>query len=323
MKTRRIHKLAAWLIARDDIAITAHVNPDGDAIGSTLGLMLALRQIGKRCFVSLSDPIPKTYRFLPHVDEIVTPDRAPFPPRYVVMVDCVERERTGTARALIEGAEECVCIDHHNTSEVTDEISVIDTSAAASAELILLLTDALGGHLTRESADCLYAAIITDCGSFAYDSTTPDTFRLAARCAEQGIDIAGLNYRLFRERTAARTKLLGRALNSIEFLRDGRVALIQITLEMLRSCNATSDEVEKIINFQIETAGVEVALLAEETSGGTRLSFRSRDYVDVSAIAAELGGGGHKRASGAMTAFPIDEAIEAALALIDRALENR
>jgi len=317
----RIRELAGWLEARDDIAIVSHVNPDGDAVGSSLGVMFALEQLGKRCFVSLAEPAPETYRYLPRFDSIVLPEDAPFAPRYVLVVDCAGRDRVGSAVSLIDGAEGFASLDHHRTSEPYGEVSVLDISAAATAELIMRLIDALGVELTPGIALCLYTGIIYDTGNFAHSNTTAQTLRYAARCADFGLDVASLNYRLFRERSASRTRLLGNALSGIEYLHAGRVALIRVTAAMKRACGATSEDTEKIVNYGVETVGVEVSLLAEEIEGGTQLALRSRAYVDVSAVAAALHGGGHARASGATVKRPMEAVIRDALALIGRALE--
>jgi phosphoesterase RecJ-like protein len=206
------------------------------------------------------------------------------------------------------------------TSAAFGSVSVIDTTASATGELILRLADALNAPITENVAVCLYTAIITDCGNFGYSSTTPGTLLMAARCAAAGLNISELSYRLFREKAAPQVKLLGRALAEIEYIREGKVALIRVTKQMKRECGASSDELNDIVNYGVETRGVEVSLLAEEINEGIGVSLRSKHYVNVAEAAAALGGGGHSRASGATLKLSLEESIAKALKEIDARL---
>ena len=315
-----MRELAEWLLGNDHYAITAHVNPDGDAVGSALGLWHILIEKGKRCFVVLQDAVPDKYAFLPGVLGITSPDHVPFTPENVILVDCAERERAGSVSALIDVAQGLACIDHHVTGTGFGSVSVIDPSAAATGELILQLADALNASITESIAACLYTAIITDCGNFGYSSTTPNTLMMAARCAAAGLNISELNYRLFREKAAPQVRLLGRALAEIEYIREGRVALIRVTKQMKRECGACSDDADGLVNYGVETRGVEVSLLAEEVDGGTDIGLRSKRYVNVAEAAFALGGGGHARASGATLKLPLEASIARALDEIDKRL---
>jgi len=315
-----MRELAQWLLGHDHYAITSHVNPDGDAVGSALGLMHILTLKGKRCFVTLQDAVPDKYTFLPGVRDIASPDNIPFTPKNMILVDCAERERAGGASALIDVAQGLACIDHHVTGTAFGSVSVIDPSASATGELILQLADALSARVTESIAACLYTAIITDCGNFGYSSTTPGTLMMAARCAAAGLNISELNYRLFREKAVPQVRLLGRALAGIEYIRDGAVALIRVTKQMKRECGASSDDVNGLVNFGVETRGVEVSLLAEEIDDGIGIGLRSKHYVNVAEAAAALGGGGHARASGATLRLPLEASIAAALREIDKRL---
>jgi len=162
--------------------------------------------------------------------------------------------------------------------------------------------------------------IITDCGNFGFSSTTAATLGTAARCAAAGLDISDLSYRLFREKSAARTKLLGRALSGIEYIREGKVALIRITEQMKRECGASAGDVDGIVNYGIETQGVEFSLLAEEIGTDASMSLRSKNYVNAAEAAKALGGGGHARAAGVTLSLTLEEAIAKALIEVDARL---
>jgi phosphoesterase RecJ-like protein len=199
-------------------------------------------------------------------------------------------------------------------------VSVIDPSASATGELILQLADALNAPITESIAACLYTAIITDCGNFGYSSTTPGTLMMAARCAAAGLSISELNYRLFREKAVPQVRLLGRALAGIEYIREGKVALIRVSKQMKRECGASSDDLDGLVNYGVESRGVEVSLLVEEIDDGIGLSLRSKHYVNVAEAAAALGGGGHARASGATIKLSMEESIAKALHEINKRL---
>ena len=315
-----MRELAEWLLAHDNFAITSHVKPDGDAVGSALGLWHILAEKGKQCFVVLQDAVPYKYAFLPGVRDIVSPDNAPFAPENIILVDCAERERVGSVSAFFDVAQGLACIDHHVTGAAFGSVSVVDPGAEATGALILRLADALNASITESIAACLYTAIITDCGNFGYSSTTPNTLMIAARCASAGLNISELNYRLFREKAVPQVRLLGRALAGIEYIREGKVALIRVTKQMKRECGASSNDADGLVNYGIETRGVEVSLLAEEVDDGTDIGLRSKRYVNVAEAAFALGGGGHARASGTTIKLPLEASIARALNEIDKRL---
>jgi phosphoesterase RecJ-like protein len=321
MPRASLHDLADWLKNHDNYAITSHVSPDGDAIGSALGLMLILRGIGKRCYAVMQDPVPDTYLFLPNAGDIVPLSGIPYKPEYVILVDCAERGRVGNTAELLDNARGTACIDHHLMSAAFGSVNHIDSGASATGELIIKLADAMHVPLSQDIASCLYTAIVTDCGNFGFSSTTSETLTLAARCVSAGLDISTLNYRLFREKSAPRVKILGLALSGIEYIRGGKVAIIRVTHKMKRECCAISDDLDGLVNYGVDTRGVEVALLAEEIDeGSVAIGLRSKHYVNVAEAAAALGGGGHARASGATLKLSIDESIARALYEIDARL---
>ena len=303
--------VAGWLRAHDNIAIITHLHPDGDALGSSLAMALALKALGKRAFVCCQDPVPDFLSVLPEQTLIVLPEAVPFEPECVLCVDCAAPSRFGRAACLLTAGRPVACIDHHETNTLTGcEAGLVDAKAAASGELVYALIDELGVTLTRGMAVCLYTAISTDTGSFAFSCTTGACLRVTARCVEAGIDIDELNYVLFRRRSAARTKLLGRALTGMTYELDGRAALLRLRKEDFDLCGATMADTESIVNYGINTAGVDAAVLAVEQGDSVKFSLRSRGKVNVAQLVVPLGGGGHDRASGlTLENVPFDEAV--------------
>lgn len=326
--TKRVtfEALAQWLDGKDDIALIGHVNPDGDAVGSTLGLWHALRAMGKRAAVCLPGGVPKMYAALPGADQAVdTCDALPFAPRTGFAVDVSEHPRMGEAgMRLFDGCESRAVLDHHGTNEGFGQVMLLDGQAAAAGELAVELIAALGVRLSREMAECLFVAISTDCGHFNYTNTRERTFEAAARCAAAGIDIDAITSRLYRTRSFGRTKLLGLVLAGMRISGDGRMAWAKLSEAMLREAGALPEDNEGIVNYLLEIEGVQFAALANERGSQTKLSLRSRPPLDVAAkVARPLGGGGHACAAGANVDCDMDEAIRRALALAEAALKER
>jgi len=174
----------------------------------------------------------------------------------------------------------------------------------------------MGVPLTRDIAMCLYVAIVTDIGNFSFSNTTQEAFIAAGECLGAGLDISDLTYRLFRMRSAGRTRLLGRALNGIEYLQGGQLALIRLYLSDFEECGAQSSDTEGIVNFGIDTEGAEIAVLAVEKPDGVKFSLRSRERVNVAQALSALGGGGHARAAGVMIHLPMQQAVSQVLSAL-------
>lgn len=308
-----IKAIAEWLRAHDDIAIVTHVFPDGDALGSSLALMMGLKELGKRAFVCDRDAVPAYLHLLPYWETVALPDQLPFAPRAVIAVDCADAARMGTAGELFSSGIDTALIDHHVTNSAAITPALVDSQASASGVLVYQVLTELGVSLNRDMAVCLYSAISTDTGNFNFSNTTPEALIAAAECVKQGIDVSDLSFRLFRMRTAGRTRLLGRALSRVEYVENGQIAVLRLTRADFEECGAQDADTEGVVNFGIDTEGTEVAILATERVGNTKFSLRSRSRVDVAQIAASLGGGGHCRAAGITINLPLEEAVQKVL----------
>lgn len=324
MKQATIDSLAAWLLAHDDFILMGHVSPDGDATGSCIALMLALRARGKRAFVCLPGGVAKMYQRYPHADEVVRPeDELPFAPETAFAVDVSDEGRLGGAKALFDRCSAQGLLDHHGTNPGFGEIGLIDGDSAATGELVVALIEKLGVELTQEMARWLYIAISTDCGQFSYSNTRPETLEAAAKLMRTGLDVARLTCELYRTRSKARTLLLGRILSGLTVSTDGKIAWARLTDKMLEEAGALREDNEGVVNYLLEIAGVEVAVLAEERGEATKFSLRSKEYVDVaSQIAMPFGGGGHVRAAGCTLAMPMEDALAAVLRRTKEVLQN-
>lgn len=283
------------------VALACHVNPDGDALGSMLAMHHVLRHHGVASVASFSQPfvVASHYRELPGLDLMVPPEEFPARPDVMVTFDCGSLDRLGDLAACASDARELIVIDHHLSNDRYGTINVIDDRAAASGVVVRELVRALGFALDRDSAVCLYAALVCDTGRFQYESTTPAVFDLARELTEFDIPIASLSRTLFEEHRFAYLQLLAAVLARAEFVAAQRFVWTVVRQDDLARFGVTMDEVEGLIDIVRRTREAEVtAVLKEDADGSIRVSLRSLGDVDVCALAQSMGGGGHRFAAG-------------------------
>ncbi len=303
-----VEQTADRLRAADDIRILLHQFPDGDTIGSGYALARALRALGKRVRVDCCDAIPAKYAYI--TDGMTHPD---FAPQFICAVDVADPRLLGSLRA--EGERAHLCIDHHATNvQYADEL-LLDASCGAAAMVVRRVIAALGVSLDRAMADALYTGLSTDTGCFKYENTTPAAHRLAAELMECGADYAHINEAMFERRSRARMELERLALEGMRYPFDGRCAVMTITRAMIAAAGAGEDDMEGLapIPRQIEGVWVGVTLRERRDGSGYKVSLRTGEQADASAIAARLGGGGHRRAAGCSVDGDADTAIAAVL----------
>src|SRR5713101_2136359 len=283
------------------VALACHVNPDGDALGSMLGLYHVLRAAGRDVVASVPHPfvVAAHYRELPGLDLLVHPEDFPREPEVMVTFDCGSLGRLGDLEPAAKAAHELVVLDHHVSNTRYGTINVIDPAAAASGVLVRRLVLELGLPLTDNAAVALYAALVCDTGRFQYDTTTPSVFDLARELVTFDVPVSRLSRQLFEEHRFAYLKLLGEALASAELDVDRRFVWTAVTQDMLTRNDVTLEEVEGLIDILRRTTEAEVTcVIKEEVDASVRVSLRSLGEVDVRAIAEGHGGGGHRFAAG-------------------------
>jgi phosphoesterase RecJ-like protein len=302
----------------DSFVISSHINPDGDAIGSELGLARFLRQIGKRAVIVNSTDTPDVLRFLDTDDEIHVYGEPAVRSLIdgidaAIIVDVNTWEHLGNiGRALQALSLPRACIDHHQ-GEVAGfaETTVADTSAAAVGLLIMELIRDMQGRITPDIADPLYAAIITDTGTFRFSNTDARVLRAAADLTEAGASPFEMHRRVFGSKSWGAGRLLGPVLSTLEQVAGGKVAVISATLEMVNNAGANYDDTDGFVDLVRAIKGVElVAFFKETTEGDIKVSLRSNGNVDANAMARRFGGGGHTMASGMRLPGPMQRAIE-------------
>jgi phosphoesterase RecJ-like protein len=289
--------------------VCSHSRPDGDAVGSMLATGMLLEQMGKRADLVAADRIPAIYRQLPGADRIRNAMRVHGPYDAVILLEC-----DGLERARLRGLEPFfqVNIDHHTTARPFAHVNWIDRNAASVGEMVYRLIKAAGAEVTAEIATCLYTTILTDTGGFCYGATSASTFALAQELTQAGANPVRIAQDVYFSTPASKLLLLGAALSNLS--REGRLAWLWVThQDMVRTC-AAEEDCEGIVNYAICISGVEAAVfLRELPERRIRLSLRSKGKVNVSAIAARLGGGGHENAAGVTLDGPISRALDEVL----------
>jgi bifunctional oligoribonuclease and PAP phosphatase NrnA len=302
------------------ILISVHKNPDGDALGSQLALMLALEKSNRTVVAQNIDPVPEIYRFLPASVRIKTGGTVEGRYDAIVVLDA-DPPRTG----LFDGnypADTRINIDHHITNPAEWPLTWLDPSASATGEMVYDLIQRLGVAMDHEIALCLYTAVFTDTGSFRYSNTTPKSMRIAADLIEAGADPWLVTENVYESFAYRRIKLLGIVLADMERSDDGKIAWVVITEEHYRQFGATAEDTENFVNFVRSTKGVEVAILFRQTAAlQYKISLRSKGRVDLSGLAQSLGGGGHKNAAGSTLDGTLDEVKKRVIVAVNNAVE--
>ncbi len=281
---------------KHDFAITTHVRPDGDGIGSSLGLCWLLRSLGKQAEVIVSDGIPNSYRQLPGADEIRPVKKIDRSYDAIFVIEC-----SSVDRPAIEDLENqfTVNIDHHATSEHFGTVNWIDATASAVGEMIYNLCKAIGGRISREIAECLYMALVTDTGSFHFPNTSDRTLKVASELVKAGVKPARISEVVYNSYPWSRIELMSQVLPTVRRDASGRVAWMRQTMEMRIASGMTDGDNNGFVNIPLTAKEVLASFYMREIGRDQfRVSLRSKGGVNVARVAEKFGGGGHKNAAG-------------------------
>jgi phosphoesterase RecJ-like protein len=295
-----VKECADILREKDNILILTHANPDGDTLGSGFALCRALMKIGKICAVINADDIPKKYNYL--FDDIV---EIKFKPDYVVAVDVATVNLLG---GLEEQYKIDMCIDHHSTNTEYANLLLLEDVPAA-CQIMYEVVLALGVEVDKKIADCLYTGLTTDTGCFRYDSTTAQTYRVAADLIDAGADNGRINRIMFETKSKTYARLERLAIESMRFYEHERVAVITVTQEMFQLTGSNAQETEGLAPLTRQIEGVEIGITIQERPDGTcKASIRTFESVNAAKLAACFGGGGHAQAAGCKFDCDVKEA---------------
>lgn len=306
MQELTLAQTAAWLERCEDAYILIHRSPDGDCIGAGYALAEILHQLNKRAAVLCNDAVAERYQFmLPE-----HPAAADFTPKCIIAVDVADAKLLGEEMQARYGEMVDLCIDHHVSNVPYAKQRLLDGSASAACEILYRLCRIMPVTITDRIALCLYTGMATDTGCFQYDNAGPETHRAVASLMETCPEVryAQINRKMFAVKSFGRLQLEKLLIDHLECYLDGKCTMICVTQEFLKKFHVDEAELDGIAGFPLQVEGAEVGItMKEKEPGKFRISMRSADQVNVSAICQRLGGGGHVKASGCQVEGTADE----------------
>lgn len=290
------------------IVILTHENPDGDAIGSSLGMYIALKEMGKEPDIIIPE-LPRVYNFLPEIENVKKEGQKE-PYDLAIALDCATIKMLNGWANYFEDAKVKVTIDHHGTNTMYGDYNYVNPDAPACAQTLISIIQYFGVEIDKKIGTSLLTGIITDTGGFQYQSTTPETFEFAAELLQTGVNVSDIYKRVMNTMTKANFELRKRAIERMEFFKEGKIAFTYVTKEDIEEANAETGDFEGIVEEGRNIEGVEVSIFLRETQKGFKVSLRSNDYVNVSDVCLLFGGGGHIHAAGCTIAQSLEQVKE-------------
>ncbi|PIE57159.1 MAG: phosphoesterase [Desulfobulbus propionicus] len=317
--------IASLLFTKKACILVTHIHPDGDALGSVLGMASYLRERGASVLCYLEEPVPPVYRFLPgsesiicDLDQVETFAREHGGDLLTLCLDCGDYRRLGKSGTRLMMLRPFVVVDHHQGNRGFGDMSWIEPGRSSTGEMIYDLLMEQGEPLSCNTAECLFTSILTDTGGFRYEGTTEHTFAVAGELVRYGALPAKISENLYDSSTFGRLQLMQDVLSTLTVHEKGAVAVIRVTREMLDRSNTVMSDTENLVNLPRSVHSVIVAVLLKELEEGVvSVSLRAKGGCDVSEVAAAFGGGGHRNASGfRATGVTLDEVLDKLLPVL-------
>lgn len=289
----------------ETIAILTHESPDGDAMGSSLAMYNALKDMGKKPDIIIPE-YPRTFSFLPGADEILKEGKQK---QYdlVISLDCADLKRLNGFANYFKDAKTTISIDHHRMNPMFADYNYVDPASPACCQILVVILEYLKVEITKDIGTCLLTGIITDTGGFKYPGVTAETFEFAAWLLTSGVNVSNIYKKVLQIKTRANYELSKLAMNRMEFLEDDRITFTYITLEDEKRFQAEEGSHEGIVEIGRDIEGVEVSIFLHEAEDGFKVSLRSNEYINVSEVCFMFGGGGHMRAAGCKMTGTIEQ----------------
>ena len=290
------------------IVVLAHESPDGDAIASSLSVMHAISQLGKKVDVVIPE-YPKDFNFLPGAEKILAKGKEE-PYELAISVDGADLKRLAGGKEYFEPAKKTIQIDHHSVNSMFADFNYVDPAAPACCQVLIAMFEYYEIEITKELATCILTGIVTDTGGFQWGGVTPETFEFAAELVRKGAKLKEICRIALRKKSKAHCELEKLIYNRLEFLEDGKIAMAYLTLDDYKTLNAEIGDDEGLVEMLRDIEDVEVAVLLKEKEGtnGFKGSLRSHETVNVSDICMLLGGGGHRGAAGCFVSGTLEQA---------------
>ena len=313
-----VGEVCEFLRSHDNYVILLHAQPDGDTIGSGYALAYTLNAMDKKVRVLCSDPIPPKFTYISN-----SLKEEDFPEETVVAVDVATPKLLGSLEAEY-GDKVDLCIDHHISNLKYAHNLLLDANASANCEIIYKVIKELDVGFNKHAVDGLYTGIVTDNGCFKYSNTTVETHLIAAELMKMGVDYAEINRIMFDTKSRARVKIEGMAMDGVEYLFGGRVAIITVTRQMIDETGCADDDLDGINTLSRMIEGVMVGVtIREKKDGKYKISLRTNAPIDATSICAEFGGGGHPRAAGCEFSCTLEQVKQRLAVVIKEALEEK
>lgn len=321
-----VDEIQILLEASQKVLVLSHIDPDGDSLGTQLAVAAYLKEIGKDVILMRDSDIPLKYQFLESVleishsndfDDSLECDTA-------ILLECPNLSRAGKGSRFINEKTVVINIDHHRDNEILGNLNWVNSEASSVGEMIYEYFEKVDYKISKAVAEQLYVAILTDTGRFRYRSTLPRTLEIAAKLVEAGADPQKTCDLIYYSMQPSTMILIGKVLNGIKFYHDRQICVLELTDEMLEQAGADKSESDGLVDFTLYNQGVECgALLKENGHGSTKVSFRSKDGINVSEIASIFGGGGHFNAAGCLVPMGLNETHKEIVKLLEEAMDKK
>ncbi|WP_330389928.1 DHH family phosphoesterase [Tepidibacter formicigenes] len=287
------------IMGSDNFIITSHYSPDGDNLGSSIGLYYGLKKLNKKVIFVLDDTLPKNLSFLYEDIKIYKSEEIDIDDYILISLDCGDKDRLCCSEEIKKNCKMLINIDHHKSNDNYGDLNYVDFEASSTCEIIYdLLNNIDKKIIDKKIGNCLYTGLITDTGNFMYSNTNSSSFIMASNLLKLEIDKENIIKNLYQNNPLNYVKILGDTLNTLEVIEE-KIATIDLTCEMFKKNAISFNDADGFVNYARDIKGVEVGILfKQKESNLVKVSLRSKSYVDVSEIARKFGGGGHIKASG-------------------------
>lgn len=310
--SKQLAAAAKFIEQHDDFLVVSHIQPDGDAASSTYATGWILKQLGKSFTMINEGAMPSKFSYLWGSDQVLDFGKEAPGKLYqtIISVDCADFSRMGRISTLFDDQAQLLNVDHHPTNDRFGSCHLIKPDAAATVQILYDLAIHMKLVPNLEFGDCIYTGLLTDTGGFRYSNTSPEVLQIGATLLSLGVKGSIIAEQVLERVTYSQIVLLQKALSTLSFANDRKLAWLAVSLSDLELTGASSDDLDGLVNYPRNVEGVEVGMLFKEKAAGViKVSLRSSGLVDVAAIAQSLGGGGHVRASGCTIQGTLEEAV--------------